>query len=135
MKEIYKKYTKRAAEIILKIASSPALAITILLILKILFQIIIIYSGYKWLSSDDYCRTVKAYEWLEKPIIYSGVWLTPHFWLNGTVMYFIKDIFAAATFTNFIFSAFTLIYFFKISDIVFNRRTAIISSVIFCFFP
>lgn len=135
MKETYKIYLGRAADLIRKIAGSPVLAITILLSVKILFQILIISSGYKWLSSDDYCRTVKAYEWLEKPIIYSGVWLTPHFWLNGAAMYFIKDIFAAATFTNIIFSAFTLIYFFKISDIVFDRKTAIISSLIFCFFP
>ena len=111
------------------------LILSILLILKFVFQFIITNSGYKWLSSDDYCRTVKSFEWLENPIIYSGVWLTPHFWINGIVMMFIKDLFLAATMTNVFFSSVTVYYFFKATQIVFDKKTAILSSFIFILFP
>jgi len=78
---------------------------------------------------------VKSYEWLQRPVIDSGVWLTPHFWINGIVMIFIKDLFTAASFTNFVFSGLSLIYFYNLSRIVFNNRIAFYSSLIFCFFP
>jgi len=109
--------------------------ISSIILIKIIFQIIISASGFMWLSSDDYCRTVKSVEWLDHPIIYSGVWLTPHFWVNGFVMIFVKNIFLAATLTNTIFSVFTIYYFYKICLIVFDKKNAVISSLIFAFFP
>lgn len=115
--------------------SSQTFQISFLLFIKILFQIIILYSGYRWLSADDYCRTVKSYEWMIKPEINSGVWLTPHFWINGFVMFFVKDLFTAALIVNFIFSALTLIYFYKVILICFDKKNAFFSSLIFCLFP
>lgn len=103
--------------------------------IKILFQAIILSSGYRWLSADDYCRTVKSFEWLQKPEINSGVWLTPHFWINGVVMIFVKDLFTAASVVNFLFSSLTLIYLYKIILHCFDRKTAFFSSLIFCLFP
>ena len=127
---------KEKTQIIFKrIISNDFLVILLLLLIKFAFQIIIINSGYKWLSSDDYCRTVKSFEWLEKPVINSGVWLSPHFWINGVVMIFVKDLFLAATLTNVFFSTITVFFFYKISLIVFDKKTAIISAVIFIFFP
>ncbi|MCY7361777.1 MAG: hypothetical protein LH629_06870, partial [Ignavibacteria bacterium] len=115
--------------------SSYSFQIIFLLSLKILFQLLILNSGYRWLSADDYCRTVKYFEWLQRPVIDSGVWLTPHFWVNGFVMIFVKDLFAAATLTNIIFSGLTIIYFYKAIRITFDMKTALVSSLIFCFFP
>ena len=115
--------------------SSYSFQIIFLLSLKILFQLLILNSGYRWLSADDYCRTVKSFEWLQRPVIDSGVWLTPHFWVNGFVMIFVKDLFAAATLTNIIFSGLTIIYFYKAIRITFDMKTALVSSLIFCFFP
>ncbi len=127
---------KEKTQIIFKrIISNDFLVILLLLLIKFAFQIIIINSGYKWLSSDDYCRTVKSFEWLEKPVINSGVWLSPHFWVNGVVMIFIKDLFLAATLTNVLFSTITVFFFYKISLIVFDKKTAIISTIIFILFP
>jgi hypothetical protein len=111
------------------------LLIVSLLIIKILFQAIILSSGYRWLSADDYCRTIKAYEWLQHPEISAGVWLSPHFWLVGFFMMFIKNLFWASLTVNFIFSFFTLIYFFKAVEISFNKFIAYFSTLIFCFFP
>lgn len=119
----------------LKILGSETLTLTVIILLKILFQLLIIFSGYRWLSSDDYCRTVKSIEWLDKPEISSGVWLTPHFWINGFAMIFVKDLFAAATAVNFIFSTLTLFYFYKLTLFVFDKKNAVISSLIFIFFP
>ncbi|HQY21674.1 MAG TPA: glycosyltransferase family 39 protein [Ignavibacteria bacterium] len=115
--------------------SNSFIQITFLLVLKLLFQIIILNSGYRWLSADDFCRTVKSFEWLQRPVIDSGVWLTPHFWINGFVMIFIKDLFLAATIVNVIFSAFNLIFFYKICEICFDKRIAFVSALIFIFFP
>ena len=115
--------------------SNYVVQIIFLSLVKILFQILVLNSGYRWLSADDYCRTVKSFEWLQRPVIDSGVWLTPHFWINGFFMIFIKDLFAAATLTNLIFSGLTLIYFYNLTRLVFNSRNAFYSSLIFCFFP
>jgi len=109
--------------------------IIFLIILKFIFQIIILGSGYRWLSADDFCRTVKSFEWLQRPVIDSGVWLTPHFWINGFVMIFVKDLFLAATIVNMIFSAANVIFFYKIAEICFDKRIAFVSSLIFIFFP
>ena len=111
------------------------LILAILISIKLAFQILVVNSGYKWLSSDDYCRTVKSFEWLENPVINSGVWLTPHFWVTGSIMLFVKDLFLAATLTNVIFSTATVYYFYKISLFVLDKKTAILSTLIFAFFP
>ena len=118
-----------------KILGSDYLILLILISLKFVFQVLIINSGYKWLSSDDYCRTVKSFEWHENPVINSGVWLSPHFWVNGIVMVFIKDLYLAATTTNILFSTATTYFFYKLALIVFDKKSAILSTVIFIFFP
>ncbi|HMS32864.1 MAG TPA: glycosyltransferase family 39 protein [Ignavibacteria bacterium] len=115
--------------------SSLTIQITFLLLVKILFQLVILYSGYRWLSADDYCRTVKSYEWMIKPEINSGVWLTPHFWFNGVAMFFIKDLFTAALIVNFVFSSLTVYYFYSSILLCFDKKTAFFSTLIFCLFP
>lgn len=118
-----------------KYFESDGVIIAGLILLKIIFQVMIVRAGYMWLSSDDFCRTVKSYEWLERPVIEAGVWLTPHFWVNGMVMLFVKDLFWAATLTNVIFSGVTVYFFYKLVVIVFDRKTGVISTLIFIFFP
>ncbi len=117
------------------VLSNTSFHILILLVLKFSFQFILLSSGYRWLSADDFCRTVKSYEWLQNPVVNSGVWLTPHFWINGIVMYFVKDLFAAALIVNFLFSALTVPFFYKAIQMSFDRKTAFFSTLIFCFFP
>lgn len=129
------KFFQQLTSLRLSFASGRVFQLIFLLGLKIIFQAVILYSGYRWLSADDYCRTVKSFEWLQRPVIDSGVWLTPHFWLNGFVMIFVKDLFTAATIVNFVFSALSLIYFYKGIEFSFDRKTAFVSSLIFCFFP
>lgn len=130
-----KVFFQKLKELEVKFFSSYTFQILFLLFVKILFQFIILNSGYRWLSADDYCRTVKSFEWFQKPVIDSGVWLTPHFWVNGFAMYFVKDLFAAATLVSIVFSGLTLIYFYNVTRIVFDMKTALYSSLIFCFFP
>jgi len=132
---VINKNLKIIKDISAKILSNDYLILLILIALKFGFQLMIIGSGYKWLSSDDYCRTVKSFEWHENPIIYSGVWLTPHFWINGVVMVFIKDLYLAATTTNILFSTATTYFFYKLALIVFDKKSAILSTLIFIFFP
>ena len=129
------KYIQKTKSFILSGYKNEIIIISFLLLIKILLQTSIIYNGYKWLSADDYCRTVKSFEWLEKPVIYAGVWLSGHFWVNGFAMIFIKDLFAAATTVNFIFSTITVFYFYKVIEISFEKKTAFFSTLIFCVFP
>jgi hypothetical protein len=117
------------------ISSRKYLIFALLLVIKILLQLSLFQNGYKWLSADDFCRTVKSFEWMQKPMIYSGVWLSGHFWVNGVAMLFIKDLFLAATTVNFLFSIFTLIYFYNAIELCFDKRIAFFSSLIFCVFP
>jgi hypothetical protein len=107
----------------------------LLIVLKVFLQISLFQSGYKWLSADDFCRTVKSFEWLQKPELHSGVWLSGHFWFNGIAMLFIKNLFVAATAVNIIFSTLTLFYFYNVIEICFDKRTAFFSSVLFAVFP
>jgi len=111
------------------------LIFALLLALKVFLQISLFQSGYKWLSADDFCRTVKSFEWLQKPELHSGVWLSGHFWFNGIAMLFIKNLFVAATAVNIIFSTLTLFYFYNVIEICFDKRTAFFSSVLFAVFP
>lgn len=106
-----------------------------LLLIKTLLQISIFKNGYMWLSADDFCRTVKSFEWLQKPEMHSGVWLAGHFWLNGIAMLFLKNLFITATTVNIVFSAFTLFYFYNVIELCFDKKTAFFSSIIFCVFP
>jgi len=115
--------------------SSTTFLITVLLIIKTSFQLFLLSSGFRWLSADDFCRTVKSYEWLQNPEISSGVWLTPHFWINGFSMLFVKDLFTAATVVSLVFTALALVFFYKVVKLCFDKKTAFISSLIFCFFP
>lgn len=106
-----------------------------LLIVKVIFQVLILESGYRWLSADDFTRTVKAYEWLQRPEISSGVWLTPHFWILGFVMLFVKDLSLASNLLSTVSSGVCMVYYFLLIDICFNRRIAFFSTLIFIFFP
>ena len=115
--------------------SNTALLIGVLLTLKIIFQLIVLNSGYRWLSADDFTRTVKSFEWLQNPEISSGVWLTPHFWITGFVMAFVKDLVLASNIVSSVFSALCLIYYFKLVEMCFDKRIAFFSSLIFIFFP
>ena len=130
-KNVYNKYLSLGK----KLFSNTIFVISFLLFIKILLQLILLNSGYKWLSADDFCRTVKSFEWMKNPHLYSGVWLAGHFWLNGIVMYFIKDLFLAALIVNFVFSNITLIYFYKILEMCFDRKIAFLSSLFLCIFP
>lgn len=122
-----KKYTSQ-------ILTNKYLSVLILLVIKFLVQISVLRSGFMWLSADDYCRTVKSYEWLQNPNLYSGVWLSGHFWINGIIMFFIKDLFLAVLFVNITFSALSLIYFYRIVDLIFDKKVAFFSALIFSLF-
>lgn len=115
--------------------SKKYLIFAFLLLIKTLLQMSLFQNGYQWLSADDFCRTVKSFEWLQNPEIHSGVWLSGHFWLNGFAMLFVKNLFLSATLVNLILSAFTLIYFYNVIEICFDKKIAFFSSLIFCVFP
>lgn len=125
----------RIKNLILTGFNSDIISISFLLLMKFLFQFSILANGYRWLSADDFCRAVISYNWVHDPKIYSGVWLSFHFWFTGFMMIFIKDIITASTTLNFILSALTLIYFYKLILITTDRKTAFWSSIIFSIFP
>lgn len=115
--------------------NSAVIAIAVLIILKTVFQVIVLKSGLKWLSADDYCRTVISYDWLQHPKIYAGVWLGLHFWLNAAFMAVIKDLTLAPILLNTFFSILALIYFYLLIRRIWDRNVAFLSSLLFCVFP
>jgi len=110
------------------------IVIPFLILIKLLVQLLLLNSGYKWMSGDDYSRTVISYQWLEHPKIFAGIWLSFHFWINGFFMLFIKDLFTAATLVNVLFSTATLYYLFKLTEEIFDRKTAFWGCIIFSVF-
>lgn len=118
-----------------KYFTSASAAIVSLILIKTLFQIIVINSGLRWLSADDYCRTVISYDWLQHPKVYGGVWLALHFWINGLFMYIFRSLVLAPLIANTFFSILTLVYFYLLVSKIFNRKIAYISCLIFAVFP
>ena len=96
---------------------------------------VVISSGLRWLSADDYCRTVISYDWLQHPKLFGGVWLSMHFWINGLFMAVFRDLTLAPVFANTFFSILTLVYFYLLLEKVFNKTIAYISCFIFAVFP
>jgi len=133
--ELNSKISDKAKFTVEYFSARKYLIFALLLILKVFLQISLFQSGYKWLSADDFCRTVKSFEWLQKPELHSGVWLSGHFWFNGIAMIFIKNLFVAATAVNIIFSTLTLFYFYNLIEICFDKKTAFFSSMLFAVFP
>jgi 4-amino-4-deoxy-L-arabinose transferase-like glycosyltransferase len=106
-----------------------------LILFKLAFQLIIIQSGLRWLTADDYSRTVISWDWLQNPRIYSGVWLSPHFWLNGIFMWLFKDLTLGPVIANTFFSVLTLVYLYLLFEKIFTKKIAVISVLIYCVFP
>jgi len=115
--------------------SKRVFVITILVVIKLSFQLIVISSGMRWLTADDYSRAVISWEWLNDPKIYSGVWLSLHFWINGIFIWIFRDLTLAPVICSTLFSVLSLIYFYLITERLFNRKIAFISSLIYCVFP
>lgn len=115
--------------------TSKISVITTLIVFKLTFQLILIQSGLKWLTADDYSRTVISWDWLQVPRIYSGVWLSPHFWLNGLFMWLFKDLTLAPVIVSTLFSVLTLVYLYLLFEKIFTKNVAIISCLIYAVFP
>lgn len=118
-----------------KLLSSSLISISSLIVLKTVFQIIVINSGLRWLTADDYSRTVISWDWLQQPRIYSGVWLSMHFWIDGIFIWLFKDLTLAPVLCNTFFSLVTIIYLYLLVAKIFGKSTAYITCVIFAVFP
>jgi hypothetical protein len=109
--------------------------IAALVLFKTGFQLIILKSGLRWLTADDYSRTVISWDWLQAPRIFSGVWLSLHFWLNGLFIALFRDLTFAPIIANTLFSILTLVYLYLLFEGLFNRQIAILSCLIYSVFP
>lgn len=106
-----------------------------LITVKLFVEILLLASGLRWLTADDYCRTVISWDWLQNPRIYSGVWLSLHFWINGIFIWLFKDLTLAPIVANTLFSILTLVFFYLLINKIFGKPIAVISSLIYCVFP
>lgn len=126
-----KKYLKYLSDFF----SNRLTVIASLIVFKIAFQVVIIQSGLRWLTADDYSRTVISWDWLQDPRIYSGVWLSPHFWLNGLFIGLFGDLTLGPIIANTIFSILTLVYLYLLVEKIFTKQIAVISCLVYCVFP
>ncbi len=106
-----------------------------LVFIKTVFQAVVVSSGLRWLSADDYCRTVISYQWLQHPKLFGGVWLSMHFWINGIFMAVLGDLTLAPVLANTLFSILALIYFYLLLERVFDKTVAFLSCLVFAVFP
>ncbi len=109
--------------------------LTSLILFKLLFQLAVIGSGLKWLTADDYSRTIISWDWLQQPRIYSGVWLSPHFWLNGFFIWIFKDLTLAPVISSTLFSVLTLVYLYLLFEKIFTKEIAVVSCLLYVVFP
>ncbi len=126
---------KKTFQYIRDLFANKITVITSLIGFKLIFQLILIRSGLKWLTADDYSRTVISWDWLQSPRIYSGVWLSPHFWLNGLFMWLFKDLTLAPVIVSTLFSVLTLVYLYLLFEKIFTKNVAIISCLLYAVFP
>ena len=126
---------KRYAEYINNLFKNKIYVIISLILFKLVFQLVVIQSGLRWLTADDYSRTVISWDWLQNPRIYSGVWLSTHFWLNGFFIWVFRDLTLAPVISSTIFSVLTLVYLYLLFEKIFTRQIAVISSLLFAVFP
>lgn len=110
-------------------------AISALILFKLVFQLIVIRSGLKWLTADDYSRTVISWDWLQAPRVYSGVWLSFHFWLSGIFIWIFRDLTLAPVILSTLFSVLTMVYLYLLLEKIFTKEIAIISCLIYAVFP
>jgi hypothetical protein len=125
----------KITEYIKKIFAGRITVVISLILFKLLFQFLLLAGGLRWLTADDYSRTVISWDWLQNPRIYSGVWLTLQFWINGIFIWLFKDLTFAPMFVNTLFSVLTLIVLFVMFERMFGRAVAVISVLIYCVFP
>jgi 4-amino-4-deoxy-L-arabinose transferase-like glycosyltransferase len=118
-----------------KVFQTTVFAVISLIVIKTAFQLVVISSGLRWLSADDYCRTVISYDWLQHPKLFGGVWLSLHFWINGIFMAVFKDLTLAPVLANTFFSVLALVYFYLLVAKVFSKTAAYISCIVFAVFP
>lgn len=125
----------KITEYIKKIYSGRIAVLVSLILFKLLFQFLLQAGGLRWLTADDYSRTVISWDWLQNPRIYSGVWLTLHFWINGIFIWLFRDLTLAPMIANTLFSVLTLVVLYVMFERMFGRAVAVISTLIYCVFP
>lgn len=126
---------RKITEYLNKAFSRQSVVIISLIFVKLLIEVLLLASGLRWLTADDYCRTVISWDWLQSPRIYSGVWLSLHFWINGIFIWLFKDLTIAPLIVNTLFSVLTLVLFYLLLNKIFGKPIAVISSLIYCVFP
>ena len=79
---------------------------------------------------DADARLVTAAEWALHPrLICSGLWLPFHYYAMGTLMFVIRDPLTAGKALSFATGTLTVLPFFFLTQLLFDRRTAVISGV------
>ncbi|KPJ61454.1 MAG: hypothetical protein AMJ46_01855 [Latescibacteria bacterium DG_63] len=79
---------------------------------------------------DADARLVAAAEWALQPhLIYSGIWLPFHYYAMGTLMFVIGDPLTAGKVLSFVTGTLTIIPFFFLTELLFDRRTAVVAGV------
>jgi len=126
---------KKTFQYIKDLFTNKITVITSLILFKLLFQLVLVKSGLKWLTADDFSRTVISWDWLQNPRIYAGVWLSPHFWLNGIFIWLFKDLTLAPVIVSTLFSVLTLVYLYLLFEKIFTKDVAIVSCLIYAVFP
>jgi hypothetical protein len=103
--------------------------------LKIFLMAAILKEGFVALSFDDFARQLASYTWSKDFEFFRAGWPPLQFWIVGSAMQLFPDIRTANLLVNAVFSSLTLIVFYFLIRLFFERRIAILSLFVAVMLP
>jgi hypothetical protein len=113
-----------------------------ILSVKLIFQILVLRSGFISVSGDDFYRALIAYEWSKAPFISSTaigsasvLWLPFHYYLVGVVLKIFPEVWLAPILVSLTFSLLTLLMIFFVARKLVDATVGLLAVVMAAFFP
>jgi len=114
----------------------------VLLAAKTLLVLLVLASGFKSVSGDAMARTLVAYQWSTEPFFvlsdfpYIGAaWLPLTTWLNGALLRVWPDLWLTPLLVSVGFTLLALYFLYRLAEILFGRRVAILSGALYAVLP
>lgn len=116
---------------IIKRRSREFLPLIVLIFAKLIFQLVVLNSGFIAISGDDFFRSLISNEWSKSPFFAttsigdaSVLWLPMHFWLVGSILRVFSNFWLAPIFVNIVFSLLSIVALYFLFRALFSKKIA-----------
>ena len=113
-----------------------------ILLLKLIWQGVVLNHGFVSSSGDDFLRALVAYEWAKEPFFAatdfgfaSVLWLPQHFWLVGAVLRIYPDLWLAPIMVSLFFAMASLFMLYQVTSYLFGEKIGLIAIILTGFLP